>query len=238
MKHRFVDIHHHLAYGVDDGPKSLGQMKKMLRHAADEGIGTIIATSHATPGVQRFQLDEYRQALADARAYCTEKGLEIEILEGCEVLYTDQAPRLLSEGQIPTLAGTDFVLVEFSPDVKFSKLREALERLCCEGFRPVVAHVERYACLTSRPSRAEKLKEELGVRFQVNCSSVIRNKGWTVRRFIKHMLEEELIDALGTDAHNMSSRAANMKETYKIVKRKYGGKYARRLTSGSFLAEK
>lgn len=237
MKHRFVDIHHHLAYGMDDGPKSLKQMKQMLKHAAAEGIGVIIATPHATPGVQRFHLEEYHQALADARAYCAEKGLEIEIREGCEILYTDQSPRLLSEGRIPTLCGTDYVLVEFSPDIKYSKLREALDRLLIEGYRPVVAHVERYMCLTNRPSRAEKLKEELDVKFQVNCASIIKNKGLLTRRFIKRMLEQQMIDALGTDAHNVSSRAANMKEAYKIIKKKYGGKYARKLTSGSFLAE-
>lgn len=237
MKKRFVDIHHHLAYGVDDGPKSFKQMQKMLLRAADEGIGTIIATPHATPGVHRFHLDEYRRALAEARAYCIEEGLEIEILEGCEVLYTDQAPRLLGERQLPTLNGTDFVLVEFSPDIKYSKLRDALESLICEGFRPVIAHAERYDCLTKRPSRAEKLKAEMDVRIQVNCSSIINKKGWRVRHFVKGMLEKELVDALGTDAHNVTSRAANMKEAYAIVKKKYGGKYAKRLTSGSFLAE-
>ena len=232
-----MDIHHHLAYGVDDGPKSCKQMQKMLKYAEEEGIGAIVATPHATPGVKRFPLDEYRKALAEARAYCAEKGLDIELYEGCEILYTDQTPRLLREGQIPTLRGTDFVLVEFSPDVKFSGMREALERLLVEGYRPVIAHAERYTCLTNHLSRAEKLKDELEVRFQINCSSVVKHKGLMTRRFVKHMLEESLADALGTDAHNVSSRAAEMKEAYKIVKKKYSGKYAKRLTDGSFFTE-
>jgi len=237
MKHRFVDIHHHLAYGVDDGPDSCKQMQKMLKYAAEEDIGVIIATPHATPGVQRFLLDEYRQALADARAYCAGKGLEIEIKEGCEILYTDQTPRLLREGQILTLCETDFVLVEFSPDIKFTKLREALDRLLIEGYRPVVAHVERYACLTNHPSRAEKLRDELDVRFQMNCSSVIKSKGLMMRHFVNQMLEDRLIDALGTDAHNVSSRAANMKEAYKIIKKEYSARYAKLLTNGSIFEE-
>ena len=44
-----MDIHHHLAYGVDDGPKSCKQMQKMLKYAEEEGIGAIVATPHATP---------------------------------------------------------------------------------------------------------------------------------------------------------------------------------------------
>lgn len=237
MKHNFMDVHHHLAYGIDDGPKDFRQMEKMIRHAASEGIGRIIATPHVTPGVRRFHSDEYRQALADARAYCTEEGIALEILEGCEILYTDQTPRLLMEGQIPTLAGTDFVLVEFSPDVRYSRLREAMDRLVCEGYRPVIAHVERYHCLTNWPPRARKLKDELGVYFQMNCSSVIKSKGWLVRRFVRIMLEEHLIDAMGTDAHNVSNRAANMRAAWKVLKREYGSSYARQLTNGSFMSE-
>lgn len=237
MKDRFMDIHHHLAYGVDDGPKNFREMQKMIKHAAREGIGTIIATPHVTPGVRRFHSDEYRKALADARAYCSEKGIELEILEGCEILYTDQTPRLLEEGQIPTLAGTDFVLVEFSPDVRYSRLREALDRIVCKGYRPVIAHTERYRCLTNWPPRARKLKRELDVFFQVNCSSIVKSKGWLVRRFLRIMLEEHLIDALGTDAHNMSSRKANMRAAWKALKYEYGSSYAKYLTDGSFMSE-
>lgn len=235
MKHRFVDIHHHLAYGVDDGPKNARDMQKMLRHAAKEGIGAIIATPHVTPGVQPFYEESYRKALASAREYCRESGLEIEIYEGCEVLYTEQTPRMLREGRVPTLAGTDYVLVEFSPDVRYSKLREALERISCEGFIPVVAHCERYECLVWRPSRVRSLRSELGAHFQINCSSIVRNKGFLLRRFVRIMLEEELADALGTDAHNVTSRPANMKAAWRIIRNKYGSAYARRLTDGSLL---
>jgi len=237
MKNKFVDIHHHLAYGMDDGPKSFAQMQKMLHHAAEQGIGTIIATPHVTPGVQPFPFDAYIQVLAQANDYCAEKGLDVEVLDGCEVLYTDQTPRLLSEGRIPTLNGTDFVLVEFSPDIRFSKLCEALSSLQREGYRPVIAHVERYECLVRRPSRVEKLKDEMEVWLQMNCSSVIRRKSWLVRYFVHRMLEDEYIDALGTDAHNVSSRAANMKEAYEIVKKKYGAGYAKQLTNGSFFRD-
>lgn len=237
MKYSFVDVHHHLAYGMDDGPKSSSQMAKMLRRAAKQGIGTIIATPHVTPGVHRFHVNQYRKALQEAREICAEEGLQIEILEGCEVLYTDQTPRLLREGKVPTLAGTDYVLVEFSPDVRYDRLREALEKLMCEGYRPLIAHVERYACLVHRPSRAERMKKETGVLFQMNCDTIVDDQGWWVRRFVRRMLENELIDALGTDAHNVSSRAAHMKQAYRAIQREYGLRYARRLTNGSFLTE-
>ena len=195
----------------------------------------IYATSHVTPGVKRFHRDEYMAALAEARSYCAQKRYDIEIREGCEILYTDQAPRLLAEGYIPTMGGTDFVLVEFSPDIKYEKLREAIASLVHEGYVPVIAHAERYQCLTHRPGRVEKLKEEYEVRIQLNCSSIVNYKGLYNWYFINRMLKRQLADALGTDAHNLTSRPANMRLAWRAVRKKYGAAYAQKLTNGSFM---
>lgn len=237
MMPKFVDIHHHLAYGVDDGPQNRKQMYRMLDRAAAQGIHTIFATSHITPGVRRFNMEGYRKAVEEARAYCASSGYDMKIYEGCEILYTGQSCRLLQSGKVPTLAGTDFVLVEFSPDVRFSRLHDALQSLASAGYRPIVAHAERYRCLTMWPSRTVKLRDEMDVYFQINCMTLLREKGFRVRRFTEWMLEHDMVDALGTDAHNTSSRRANMKAAWKYLKWGYGSKYARQLTTGAFMSE-
>ena len=76
--------------------------------------------------------------------------MDLRLLLGAEILYTDMTCRLLSEGRVPTLAGTEYVLVEFMPGVRYDALYKALEGILRAGFLPVVAHVERYACLASR----------------------------------------------------------------------------------------
>lgn len=237
MRPRFVDIHHHLAYGVDDGARNRRHMYRMLDCAASQGIHAIIATSHITPGVRRFDMEGYRRALREAREYCEASGYDMTIYEGCEILYTRQTCRLLQEGEIPTLAGTDFVLVEFSPDIRFAKLREALQDLISAGYRPVVAHVERYNCLTLRLGRTARLKDELNVYFQMNCSTLLKDKGYRLHRFCQWMLEHDLVDALGTDAHNTSSRRAKMKAAWKYLKWEYGSSYAEQLTTAAFIFE-
>ena len=235
MAKRFTDIHHHLLYGIDDGPENRRKMHAMLRRAEEQRVVRIVATPHVTPGVKRFNREQYDKALADARAYCEREGMDIEIFEGAEILYTDQSCRHLQEGRVPTLAGTDLVLVEFSPDVRFDRLREGLQRLASGGFSPVLAHVERYQCLVRWPSRAEKLKDEINLYYQVNCSTIINPKGFFERRFLRKMLDYELIDAVASDAHNTTSRPLQMRKAWSILRRDYGKEYARLLTDGSLL---
>lgn len=237
MKKKFTDLHHHILYGIDDGAATPQKMYEMLEKAAEDNIGRIVATPHVTPGVKRFDRDQFDRALRDARRYCDENGLDIELYEGCEILYTSQTPSFLMDGRIPTMADTDYVLVEFSPDVRFERFKEAMDSLLGYGYLPIVAHVERYACLAQHPTRAEKIKEEMDVSFQVNCSSIIGNKKSSMgnHRFVEKLLDWDLIDAIGTDAHSPNMRTVHMSEAWQKLKKEFGAAYANELTDGHLL---
>ena len=232
---RYTDIHHHILYGMDDGAQNPKEMHAMLKKAYEDGIGRIVATPHVTPGVRRFNREQYRQSLEEARAYCKTCGLDIELYEGAEILYTGQTCEFLAAGRVPTMAGTDHVLVEFSPDVRFDRFCEALDALQGHGFLPIIAHVERYQCLSSHPSRAEKIKEEMEVCFQVNCSSIIGKKDAATRRFVEKLLDWDMIDAIATDAHSSGARCVHMKEAWRLLKKEFGASYANELTDGHLL---
>ena len=207
----------------------------MLLRAADQNITHLFATPHATPGVYQFNLKKYYERMDEASRFCQAENLNIKLYEGAEILYTDQTCRFLNEQQIPTLAGTNRVLVEFSPDIQYEKLFGAMDKLLSNGYIPVIAHVERYDCLTHHPARAKELKERLQVRFQMNCQTAISCKGFFKKHFVKKMLRNDMIDALGTDAHNTHSRPARMKHACQIIWREYGAENIKRMTDGSVL---
>ena len=175
---QFTDIHHHILYGLDDGAKSQNRMYEMLKLAAENGISRIVATPHVTPGVFEFDVEQYHTALAEAQAYCDENGLGIRMDAGAEILFSEQTCRFLRDGRAPTMVGTDRVLVEFSPDVSYTRLRDALEQICMSGFTPIVAHVERYYCISQSVKLAIQLKKELDIRYQMNCATVLSQSGF------------------------------------------------------------
>lgn len=217
----FVDMHHHLIHGVDDGPRSFEDTQRMLKLAAEQGVRHIVATSHATPGQEAFPGDKYLAHLGMAQQWCREQGLNLSIHSGCEVLYTDMAPRLLAEGQLPTLAETWVTLVEFYPLDPFERLCQAARLLGNEGFTVVMAHVERYKALQSMRD-VELLREEYGVKMQMNCNTVISRKGFLQDRWTRKMIENGYIDYVASDAHNTSSRPCSMQKCYDLLWEKYG----------------
>ena len=79
MRRGLTDIHHHLLFGMDDGAQSAKEMHAMLRNAAEDRVSRIVATPHVTPGVERFDRKQYDLALKDARAYCEENEIPIEV---------------------------------------------------------------------------------------------------------------------------------------------------------------
>ncbi|MTV47327.1 CpsB/CapC family capsule biosynthesis tyrosine phosphatase, partial [Streptococcus pneumoniae] len=41
-----IDVHSHIIFDVDDGPKSIEDSRALLLEAYDQGIRTIVSTSH------------------------------------------------------------------------------------------------------------------------------------------------------------------------------------------------
>lgn len=231
MTQGFTDVHHHLLYGVDDGAQSLKMSLEMAKLAWKQGTRTIIATPHVTPGVDPIRTDLFQERLEELRLACKKARMDLRILLGAEILYTDMTCRFLSDGRVPTMAGTDYVLVEFMPGVRYDALYSALEGILRTGYLPIVAHVERYACLATAPRRALSLKRELdGVLFQMNCSTILGGRGFFNDLHTRKFLDEGLIDITASDAHNLRERPTRMLEAYRKLKDSYDAVYAANLT--------
>lgn len=232
----FIDIHHHIVYGVDDGPRDMEESLAMLMRAKQEGVSHIIATSHAYPAMYPFPRESYLRHIGALRQACRERALGITLFTGCEIFYSDAAIHQLEERVIPTLAGTRHVLVEFDPLTSWEGIFGAVRKLANRGFRTVIAHCERYEALYGRLDGIRELKREFPVYFQINANTVTARLPRKVRRFRDGMFAGGLADFVASDAHNCTSRPVRLTEAFGELSRRYGEDCARALLTDNAAA--
>lgn len=218
MPQRYIDLHHHILYGLDrDGPRTADETDNMLCKAAADNIGIIVATPHVAPGIRPFETVLFHARLHEANARCQVLGLDLSILPGAEIFYTPYTCDHLLAGRVPTLAGTEYVLVEFAPNETLSVIREAVTSLNRCGYSVILAHAERCICLARRPGLLSALRKEHRLFIQINAGTLLRKTSFRTGRFLRYAFQHSLVDAISTDAHNISTRATCLTEGYKAA---------------------
>ena len=223
-----IDIHCHILPGVDDGSPDMATSLEMLRIADKNGITHLILTPHHKPMHHNVSPEHnvaYRKKLQEA---AKAEGIKAKLFSGNEIYYSDETMEELIEGKICSLAGSDYVLVEFHPTNPYKAIQNAVSRVQAAGFIPIIAHVERYSDIVSHPSRVKDLIE-MGSFIQVNASSIMGKYGFGISHFTKKLLKEELVHFVASDAHDTGRRAPNLLDCRNYVERKYGEDYGKKL---------
>lgn len=224
----FTDIHSHFVYGVDDGARSCEEMAALLDAAYANGIRTLVATPHQTPGIAPFHEELFFLHLREAYDYCQGRGYDISLYTGAEILYTPALEPYARQRRLSTYANTRHVLVEFLLDITVREMEKAVTLLEECGYLPVIAHVERYACMGN--GNAYRLKERHDVCYQVNCGSILGGHGFFRDCRVKRWLKDDLIDAVATDMHSMEYRPPQMAAAYRALEALLGRERAEELT--------
>lgn len=226
-----TDIHQHLLWGLDDGPGTPDAMQAMLLEAHRQGIAQVAATCHACPGMTPFDRGLYQARLEEAQAFCRSQSLAVQVLPGAEIAWTYQTVSSLRQGKLPTLGSTDHVLLELWRDVSLQEAKSAVRSLIGAGYRPVLAHVERYRCFSWWPGQALKFRAETGALFQVNAATLLRPCSWQQRWLVRNLLEAHGMDAVATDAHGSDARPINLRQAHEWLLQHTQADYARVLTT-------
>ena len=221
------DIHLHIIYGVDDGAQKREDMFAMLDQAHENNVTTLYCTSHQTCGMDEFDRTTYFAHMKEAREYIREKGYEILLFAGAEILYTPAMANFLANNKPPVMGNTSYVLMEFVPDVSFDEIERSIKLLESYHYIPIIAHIERYE--TMFHNKVERLKQQHNVRFQINCNAVLKKHGFMKDRTINKWLQQQLIDYISSDSHDTTIRPNQMMSAFEIVSNKYGEEYAARI---------
>lgn len=217
-----VDIHCHILPGVDDGAPDMETSRAMIRDAYEQGVRYIIATPHYRPEMFEPSMKKVIRVYHELRDYAEEVGIGLRL--GCEYYRNEQMIRHLDKKLRPTMLGSRYVLTEFSTNDSFVTVRNYIYELITKGYRPIVAHVERYFCC-QEPERIQKLKK-LGAQIQINADSVLGYEGHTIKKFCVGLMKDDLVDFIGSDAHNLEGRKMNLGKCATYVRKKMGQDYA------------
>lgn len=221
----YIDVHNHSIFGVDDGADSLEESMAMLRIAYEDGVRAVILTPH----------EHYRRGHATPQEICEKVALlqealaqdcpEMRLYPGNELYYDSQLPEKLENGTVCRMAESDYILVEFSPQVGFQEMKGAFHELLGMGVMPLLAHVERYDCFYEDPNRVLELWN-MGIRFQANAAGVLGSHGRREKKFLKRLLRKGCIQLIATDAHDTVERRPVLSECAAHVRKKYGAETA------------
>jgi tyrosine-protein phosphatase YwqE len=76
------------------------------------------------------------------------------------------------------------------------------------GYRPVLAHPERYAYMNDEDYKQLK---DMGVLFQLNFVSLTGLYGSSVRKRAEHLLKVSCYDLMGSDIHSFVTHSQQLK---------------------------
>jgi len=166
-----TDLHSHLLPGIDDGVQTMDEALEVIKGFKNLGYQRLITTPHImhdyyrnTPDIIQNKLGAVQQALA-------ENGIELELQAAAEY-YLDEYFLGLIGRDAPLLAfGDKYVLFELPFLSKPMILQEAVFALQTKGYRPVLAHAERYLYFSKDSGPLYDL-HHAGVVLQLNLLSL------------------------------------------------------------------
>jgi protein-tyrosine phosphatase len=202
----FVDIHSHVLPGIDDGAKDMDTSIALLLKMASYGIKNFITTPHVLGSVYPNSSEVIKQQLAAVKKELEKRNIKgISIQAAAEYMLDEEFSALLDQKDILVLKD-NYILVEMSYFSAPINLYELLFKIQLKGYKPVLAHPERYHFYHTDFKNYYQLKQA-GCLFQLNLLSLTDQYGKGVQKTSKKLLKENLYDFVGTDTHHQNHLA-------------------------------
>jgi protein-tyrosine phosphatase len=220
-----IDVHHHLIYGLDDGPRDFETSCAMIDAAIANGITHIVATPHSNDR-WAYQPDVNRERLAEIEAYAAGR---ITLGIGCDFhLSYDNIQTQFADPTRFSINGLRYLLVEF-PDYGIQpSIGETLHEFVASGVTPIITHPERNATLQAKPEMmAEWIRN--GCIVQVTAGALLGRFGSKAEAAAHLLLQRNWVTVLASDAHNLTSRPPNLGDGHAALAKQYGSEVADRL---------
>ncbi len=197
----FTDIHNHILPGIDDGAKTVAESLSLIKGMGEIGISNFICTPHIMENYYPNDHETIQNALSLVQNELKNNNLSHVRIKAAAEHMIDSGFELLvdSNGLMPI--SDQYILVEMSYLQASLNFEESIKKLRDKGLFPIFAHPERYAYLRYDRGDYTRMKD-LGMLFQLNLLSLSGYYGKDVHKKALALLDDNLIDFLGSDIHN------------------------------------
>lgn len=143
MKELF-DVHCHMVPGVDDGAADLEESLAMLKMQHEDGVRKIIITPHYRRRMFETPAKKVHEQFLKLQEAAKKEYPDMSLYLGCELHSNMDLQDILEKRKYVTMAGSSYVLLEFSEGDSAQHIRERVYNVLSCGYEPIIAHVERY----------------------------------------------------------------------------------------------
>ena len=218
MSGRF-DFHCHCLPGMDDGATDVPMAAAMLKLLSDQGIWGVAATSHYDARQEDVvSFVARRSAALDALLSHPEASAFPQIHPGAEVYLSksiepkELAPLCIGEAKA--------ILLELPRSPYKPWMADCIANIAYGlSVTPILAHLERYASYYETRQLWEVI-EAADTVVQINVGSLASHD---TRKLVKTLHARGIPLALGSDAHNLTSRRPNSDEARGFLRKTHRG---------------
>lgn len=234
-----VDIHSHILYGLDDGPKTREETILLANQAVDSGINHVIATPHHKHlHKDHFYENDYRNILdmvEKVNQLMKEQNIPLNVYPGIEFHLHENIQDDIEHNleHFLTLNNTGkYLLIELPCSYFPSITQEVLSDLQRIGFVPILAHPERNKFLRKNPGTIYNMVQD-GILVQVTAGSINGIQGRRLKHFSQHLLDHNMVHFVASDAHHYTRRKFDLLSAYERIEREYSINYRKYLEANA-----
>lgn len=216
-----IDIHSHIIPFVDDGSQTMEDSIRLIENEVLSGVTDIVLTPHYDISRNYVTSNEVIDSnFALLKTEVKKQNINVNLYLGRELHLEPRIWHLVEKGEIKTLNGSRYVLLELFDNVFPFDIDEIIFEFSVGKFKIILAHPERYTYLSFNDLVRWKAR---GIYLQVNAASFFStNKDWI--KLMSKLLKAKLIDFVASDVHTF--RKNMMLEAYNYVSKVCGVDYA------------
>ncbi len=194
-----IDIHTHILPAIDDGSPDLKTSIKQIKMMVERGVTNIVCTPHFMRNnyhntdqiiTSKFQL---------LKKEIAREKIDVKLHKAAEVYLDNKSLQTIKKEQF-NIDNTKFVLVETSMSEFPADLYDILFHLVLEGYKPILAHPERYQPFQKNCEIAEEFMYK-NVYLQMNAGSFLGQYGTRIQKTAWNMLSKGYVHFIASDNH-------------------------------------